>query len=180
MRRSLLVLTGAAAFGGLDQYVGSLSAHPLATAVSLLSAPWLLVAFFAGSTQSTLRRAAVFGLASTYAALVGYWAMTLSPVEGAHMTAHSVRGVVISQSLLVLGGLFIGPFFGGLGHLWRMGGRPEPAIAAALAVAAEPFAHAAAGSAFRVTSVAAAEIAAGLLMVLYVFAGGQRRRSDPT
>jgi hypothetical protein len=85
----LVALALAAAFGGADQYLGSLSAHPLATDVSLLSAPWLLLAFIAGWTQREPRRAAFLGLACTLSALIGYGLMTLSPVEQARLTPQS-------------------------------------------------------------------------------------------
>jgi hypothetical protein len=45
-----VALVLAALFGGGDQYLGSMSWHPWAADVSLLSALWLLLAFVAGWT----------------------------------------------------------------------------------------------------------------------------------
>jgi hypothetical protein len=54
-RRTIVVVTLAASmvFGGADQYLGSFSAHPWASDVSLLSAPWLVLAFLAGGTRAS-------------------------------------------------------------------------------------------------------------------------------
>ena len=79
-----LTLLVAALFGGSDQYLGSLAMHAWMTDVSLLSAPWLVLAFVAGATQPQARRAAWLGLGSTFSALIGYAAITLSPLENAH------------------------------------------------------------------------------------------------
>src|SRR5438128_556317 len=119
MARALIAIAFAAAFGAADQYLGSFSAHPSATAVSLLSAPWLLVAFAAGWTQTAPRRAIVLGTVSTLAGLGGYWLMTLSPVEGAHLSVGAVRGLLYSQSILIVGAFLTGPLFGWLGNRWR-------------------------------------------------------------
>jgi hypothetical protein len=91
----VLALVLSAAFGAGDQYLGSLtgSGHVWAAGwssdISLLSAPWVVLAFAAGATQRDPRRAALLGLACTYAALLGYAVMTLSPVAivGALVTA---------------------------------------------------------------------------------------------
>ena len=47
----VLILTAAFAFGGLDQYIGSLFSN-FATTVSGMSAPWLLLPFAAGAAQA--------------------------------------------------------------------------------------------------------------------------------
>src|SRR2546423_1150372 len=100
------------AFGSADQYLGSLSGHPWATDVSLLSAPWLVLAFLAGWTQRDPKRAAFLGLACTAAALVGYGLMTLSPVENAQLNLHSATAFARSERPVIVGGLFTGPLFG--------------------------------------------------------------------
>jgi hypothetical protein len=170
MRRAAFAVVLAVVFGAADQYLGSRGfvLGFWATNVSLLSAPWLLVAFFAGWSQPTARRAVILGLVCTFAALAGYWAMTLSPVEGAQVSVRAVRGLLFSQSRLVVGGLLTGPLFGWLGYRWRTRRDTVSALAAALAVCCEPLAHAAAGSTVSFRGVWAAEIGVGLLMVLYV------------
>jgi len=71
----------------------------------------------------------VLGLICTVAALIGYWAMTLSPVEGAVVTLRGVRGLLAGQSGYFVGGLLTGPLFGWLGCRWatrRTGEAPLP------------------------------------------------------
>src|SRR5436853_5938450 len=100
-----LALVLAALFGVGDQYLGSFSMHPWMADVSLLSAPWLVLAFLAGCTQRDARRAALLGLGCTYAALLGYGVMTLSPVENAHVTTTAVSGFIRSEQQVLLGGV---------------------------------------------------------------------------
>ena len=109
---AFVAMAVAAAFGAGDQHLGSLSAHPWAADVSLLSAPWLVLAFAAGWTQREPRRAAFLGLICTVAALVGYALMTLSPVENAELKVKTVTGFVISESRVIVGGLRTGPLLG--------------------------------------------------------------------
>ena len=58
-------------FGGADQYIGSLSAHPLGADISGLSAPWLVLPFVVGALQRTSRRAAAMGIVTTMLAVTG-------------------------------------------------------------------------------------------------------------
>src|SRR5690349_1793890 len=154
----------AAAFGAGDQYLGSLSWHPWAADVSLLSAPWLVLPFLAGWTQRDARRAALLGLACTLAALAGYGLMTLSPVENAHLTVQSATGFAHSEARVFVGGIVTGPLFGWLGQRWRTERAWAGALVTAAAVALEPLAHAFAGAPIRFAAVATAEVAAGLAM----------------
>jgi hypothetical protein len=167
---AMVALVLALAFGGADQYLGSLSAHPWATDASLLSAPWLLLAFLAGWTQRSGRRAALLGVACTLSALVGYGLMTLSPIENAQLTLHSGAGFLRS-GLGVLGGAVVtGPLFGWFGHRWRSGRAWLGASITAATVLFEPVAHAAVGDAIRLHAVSAIEMAVGLALVFYVAA----------
>ncbi len=176
---AVVVLIAALAFGGADQYLGSFSAYPWATEVSLLSAPWLVLPFAAGCTQREARRGAVLGLACTATALAGYALMTLSPVENAHLTADSFLAFVRSQRV-VAGGIVTGPLFGFWGSRWRTCRAFAGALVTAAAVFLEPLAHRAAPSGtfglvridFRAVWVA--EMAAGAAMLAYVAAAGRR------
>lgn len=168
-----VALVLAAAFGGADQYLGSFSAHPWMADVSLLSAPWLAIAFLAGWTQESPKRAAALGLACTGAALVGYAIMTLSPVENAHLTARTLSGFLFSERPVLVGGIVTGPLFGWFGQQWRVRRARLGAVVTALAICLEPFARVPAHREIRSHTVAAAEIAVGVLVVLYVAA---RRR----
>jgi hypothetical protein len=165
-----LALAASAVFGAADQYLGSFSAHPWAADVSLLSAPWLVVAFAAGWTQTEPARGALVGVACTFAALVGYGLMTLSPVEHAQLTMLGVEGLIRSESRVIVGGLVTGPVFGWLGQRWRVGRRWPGAALVAATVCLEPVARAVAGGqyAIRFRDVWLAEVAVGLAMLAYV------------
>ena len=183
-----LVLLLAAAFGAADQYLGSLVHHPWGADVASLSAPWLLLAFLAGATQRDPRRAALLGLGSTFAALVGYFLLTDSPLEGAQYTLANTHGFFVSNAPVILGGIVSGPLFGWFGQQWRTRRAIAGALVAAAAFCLEPLARRAAvrpihllGRGYAVTNpidsrfVVAAEIAVGLALAAAVLV----RRSSP-
>jgi hypothetical protein len=177
VRRVLLLLAGSAAFGAADQFLGARASVVGAWAIdasAYLSAPWLLVALAAGWTQPTARRAMGLGLACTLAALAGYCAMTLSPVEGAVVTLAGVRGLLVGQWRWVAGALVTGPLFGWLGHRWRRRAELASGLVAAGVLLCEPLAHAVAGTHVTSRAVWVAETAAGLLVAAYAV-----RRSAP-
>ena len=174
----VLALVLSAAFGAGDQYLGSLSAHPWGADVSLLSAPWLVLPFLAGATQREPRRAALIGLACTYAALLGYFMLTDSPLENAHYSLANARGFVISDPAVVLGGLVTGPLFGWFGQQWRTRRALLGAIAVALALCLEPVARRASVNPIRFRDVWVAEVAAGLVVAAY--AALSRARAHPS
>jgi uncharacterized protein DUF6518 len=165
-----LALVLSAAFGAGDQYLGSghLWGIGWPTDVSLLSAPWLVLAFAAGATQREPRRGALLGLACTYAAVLGYAVMTLSPVEHAHLTVATLRGFAVSERSVLLGGIVTGPLFGWFGQQWRT----RRAIAGALVIAAalclEPLARRVTIDPIRHREVWLAEVAAGLALAAAV------------
>jgi hypothetical protein len=168
-------------FGGLDQYVGSFSAHPWGADVSGLSAPWLILPFVVGAGQRTVRRAVWLGLGCTMAALVGYLVMTFSPVENAHPTYAGVLGFLRGGNLRwFAAGALTGPLFGWLGHRWRTRRTVLAGLAAAVVVCLEPWARAAYGNVIRSSAVTAGEVAAGAafgVLVAVRAAVGRRRGS---
>jgi hypothetical protein len=170
----VVALVLAAVFGGGDQYLGSMSWHPWGADISLLSAPWLLLAFLAGGTQREPRRAALLGLACTAAALVGYGLMALSPVENAQLSVQSATAFVRSESPVIVGGVFTGPLFGWFGQRWRTDRAWLGGLATAIAFCLEPLARIPAGNAIRFPAVWSAEVAAGAAMAIYIFAGARR------
>jgi hypothetical protein len=119
----LLSVVGGLVFGAGDQYLGTVHAVNAmgwwSISVSLLSAPWLILPFLVGATQGRPRRAAVSGLVVTLAALVGYFAMTLSPMDGVHVTLVELRGLLATNEVNEVGGLIFGPLFGWLGYRWH-------------------------------------------------------------
>jgi hypothetical protein len=61
-----VVVIAGLAFGMADQYLGSRSAlGAWAATASVVSAPWLLLAFIAGMTQERARRAMTLGFVVT-------------------------------------------------------------------------------------------------------------------
>ena len=165
-----LALVLAALFGAGDQYLGSFSMHPWMADVSLLSAPWLVLAFLAGCTQREPKRAALLGLACTFAALAGYGAMTLSPVENAHLSVPAVIGFVRSSRAVFAGGLVTGPLFAWFGQRWRVERAWVGALATAAALCLEPFVRIPVGRSIRSETVLLAEIVFGIALAAYVAA----------
>ena len=134
------------AFGAGDQYLGSPAGRPWAHEVSLLSAPWLLIAFVGGAMQREPKRGAVLGVACTFAALLGYGVMTLSPMEGAEFTQRAASGLVRSQTVVIIGGVLTGPLYGWLGTRWREGSSASSCTRRSRAFVLEPAARVLAGT----------------------------------
>lgn len=166
----VLTLLCSAAFGASDQYLGSLtgSGHVWAAGwsadVSLLSAPWLVLPFLTGSTQRDPRRAALLGLACTYVALASYGLMTVSPFEHAHLTVATLRGFLVSERGVFVGGILTGPLFGWFGMRWRTQRALLGALVTAAALCLEPLARRADATPVRFRDVWLAEVAAGLAL----------------
>lgn len=179
---AVLAVALAALFGAGTQYLGSFSMHPWMADVSLLSAPWLAVAFLAGCTQRDPKWAALLGLACTFSAWIGYGAMTLSPLENAQMNEEAVLGFVRSQRNVIVGGLVTGPLFGWFGHRWRVDRVWVGALATAAAFCFEPLARLVYGLPIRSSTVLVAEVAVGVALGTYFAAQLARasRRSQPT
>jgi hypothetical protein len=165
-----LALVLSAAFGAGDQYLGSGHVFGLGwpTDVSLLSAPWLVLAFVAGCTQRDPRRAALLGLGCTAAALVGYFLMTDSPAEGAHYSLANARGFFVSEHRVLLGAVLTGPLFGWFGQQWRTRRAIAGALVTAAALCLEPLARKASVDPIRYRAVSLAEVAAGLALAAVV------------
>jgi hypothetical protein len=171
----------AAAFGAADQYLGTSHLpggyHPVATVISGLSAPWLLLAFCFGCTQLRPRPAVLIGLAATMAALAGYFAMMWSPAEGVHMSLAAMAHLVVSsQARNVLGGLITGPVYGWLGQSWRVRKSLLSALLAAIPLTLEPAALLITGQAWGPPVAYTAEAIAGILVVAYFITRISRSR----
>lgn len=168
--RAVLLLAGSFVFGALDQYVGSVpSWFAWGISASQLSAPWLLIAFVGGWSAARPRRAIVLGFACTYAALLGYALMTLSPIEGAHLDWAAFVGFCRSSWQTVVGGLVTGPLFGWFGHRWRVARAWIGAALTAAAFCLEPLAESVGRPGLiRSTIVNTVEVLAGLAMLGYV------------
>jgi Family of unknown function (DUF6518) len=129
----------------------------------------------AGATQREPRRAALLGLACTYAALLGYGVMTLSPVENAHLTLATVRGFVVSERTVLVGGVVTGPLFGWFGRQWRTRRAIAGAFVTAAALCLEPLARRLSIDPIRYRDVWLAEVAAGLVLAAAVLVRRSRQ-----
>ncbi len=178
----VIAIIAGAVFGGSDQYVGSLSAIPWLADVSLLSAPWLVLPFIFGCTQRSSRRAVLIGCVATSAALVGYFVMSLSPLEGVHLhgSVAPVLALLHSQSKVIAGGVVCAPLYGYLGFKWRTTRAWISAILVGGAICLEPLASAAAGRLPRFTAVWIIEIVLGILVTGYLVWAGVLYRLSPT
>jgi hypothetical protein len=174
----------AAIFGGADQYLGSLTTHGWGiwtVAVSQMSATWLLLPFLAGMTQDRARRAVRLGLWVTYAALLGYFVMTLSPTENVSLHGFDVARFLRSQADLLIGGVITGPVFGYLGHRWRVSRAWWAALLLAITACGEPVARTAAGRLYGPDLVWLIESSIGVTMLVGLALAGAanyRRAQD--
>ena len=169
------------AFGAADQYLGSRSATlgPWVVAVSLASAPWLVLPFAFGCSQVRARRAMALGLVVTMAALVGYCTLMWSPFEGVAVSQAlpELPTLLRSQWLNFCGGLVSGPLFGLLGQRWRAGRSWLGTALVAGALCLEPLARWLTGRLLPPSSVWAVEVAAGVVLALgFVLASVARKR----
>jgi hypothetical protein len=174
-------------FGAGDQYLGSMSwVGSWAATAAQVSAPWLILPFVIGTTQQRSRRAAMLGLVVTVSALLGYFAMTYSPMEThpwtsarflAGMVAVTTRGWY--NPLYILGGVVMGPLFGVLGQRWRVRRWWVSAAIVAGALCMEPVARFATGQLAPPAPVWTIEIIAGAIVgALFVYTlMAWRRRS---
>jgi hypothetical protein len=176
------------AFGAADQYLGSMSwLGPWASTAAQVSAPWLVLPFVAGLTQQRARRAAVLGLVVSASALLGYFAMTYSPMEihpwsfhrfAAGLVAVTTRGWY--NPVYILGGLVTGPLFGFLGQRWRVKRWWVSATIVAGALCMEPLARWAAGQLMGPAPVWRTEVALGIFVAVVftvTFLAGRRARA---
>ena len=175
------------AFGAADQQLGTLTAElgPWTSTAAQMSAPWLVLPFLIGLTQSDARRAAVLGLVVTASALVGYFAMTYSPLEIHPWTLDRFTSgfVAVTTSgynpLYILGGLVTGPLFGLLGQRWRLRRSWISAAIVTGALCLEPLARSASGQLMPPAPVWVAEVAFGVVVAaLFAYALMAQRRLE--
>jgi hypothetical protein len=170
------------AFGAGDQYLGTIHSlnalGPWTLSISQMAALWVLLPFLFGCTRDGPREAALVGLIATAAALVGYWAMTVSPMEGVALrSAPSAAVAWLGGNVSVwLAGLVTGPLFGYLGHRWRRDGWwAGPALLSAVFLL-EPLARRASNRLLGPSWVWVAEFAVGIGMVVAFAASAPSRR----
>jgi hypothetical protein len=171
------------AFGAGDQYLGTLTAANAlgwwSVSVSGLSAPWLVLPFLAGSRQRLPRRAALAGEVIVWSALAGYFAMTLSPLEGVHFHLSALASIVRSDWHTEVGGTALGPVFGWLGYRWTSQRSRLAAVLVAGALCLEPVAVLAVGhGADSSHAVWTAEVLAGVGAGAFFIVSARRQRRN--
>ena len=152
------------AFGGADQYLGSLiTLGPWTVSVSQMSAPWLILPFAFGFTQRRPGRAALVALVATASALTGYFALTLSPMEGVAPSSipTGLPGLLGSNLENIVGGAITAPLCGLIGQRARAGRWWPGAVLVAGALCLEPVARQAAGRLYPPRFVWQAEVGLG-------------------
>lgn len=185
----VIAIVAGLVFGAADQYLGSLKVGSIlgtwSWTVSGMSAPWLLLPFLAGMTQERRRRAMGSGLAVTMAALVGYFAMSHSPMEGVPLDRFFDRVVTMVSTgynpLWIVGGILTGPLYGFLGHRWRVARSWISAVLVASALCFEPLAWRVVGMLSGPSVVWGVEVAIGTVVaVWFAFMIAASRRARET
>jgi hypothetical protein len=176
----LLAALAGSLFGAGDQYLGSLSAHPWLVDSSLLSAPWLVLPFVFGCTQGRRKRAISIGCIATASALLGYFVMTLTPMEGVHLdgSAAPIIDLLYSELPVIVGAMFAAPLYGYLGYRWRTNRDWLSAALVGGAVCLEPLATAAVGRLPQLSEVWIGEVLMGLVMCGFFLWSGLLHRSQ--
>jgi hypothetical protein len=142
-RRLVVIVVAAAAFGvAMSVLKGNDSG--IRDDIGNLSAPWMLLAFFAGAAMRGRGLAGVAaGLAATFAALAAFNVANAFVLDlGPHALANDVR--LAFTTYWFPRGLLSGPVFGALGATWRWHGYPTLGMAVILLLDAEPLFWAAA------------------------------------
>jgi hypothetical protein len=171
VRRLLLIVLAAAVFGASMSVLKGNDAG-IRDDIGNLSAPWLLLPFFAGAAMQRDELAgAAAGVAATAVALIAFYVANAFVLElGPHSFLTDLRLTIGATGYWLPRGLVSGPVFGALGGLWRRRGYPAVGVAVVLLLDAEPLFWAGAHRAGGVASfafqpaltVSIAEAAAGL------------------
>lgn len=179
-RTAVVLVLFAAVFGAADQYLGSLvSWHPWTVDASLLAAPWLALPFVAGWTQHTARRAAALATICTFVALLGFIAMTLSPVEQAEVSLVGLVELLRWQVRWFLLAGITSPPFGWLGFRWRVTRTVWAPTVVAAAFCVEPLVRAGVGRPTRSPLVWGCEVGAGVALFAVGLVVSRRRTPGP-
>lgn len=120
----------------------------------------------------------LIGALATGSALLSYFVMTLSPIEGVHLSgnSHLILGLLWSESHVIVGGVVTAPLYGLLGQRWRTTRAWLSAVLVAGAVCFEPLVESAVGRLPRPATVWISEVAAGLIMTGYFLAASVANR----
>src|SRR4051794_15267461 len=143
--RPLVVVAVAALVGALMSWATAQGRTSVTTASSVrdaigsLSTPWLVIPFLAGATRPQFRSGVLLGLASTIAALTGWYVYAAATQDlGGASLAIDLRLEFAANRLWFLLGLLSGPVFGGIGAWWRSSCRLSAGVVVAALLIGEP------------------------------------------
>ncbi|MGZ4108576.1 MAG: hypothetical protein ACXVP7_02695 [Actinomycetota bacterium] len=104
-----------------------------------LSAPWVLIAWFAGTCSRRIPASSVFGLAATTIALGGFYLVSgvVEPMDRGGVV-RDVGAWISANRVYFEAGLLSGPVFGALGGWWARRRSPGAFAVAGLLMIGEP------------------------------------------
>src|SRR5437763_16004251 len=115
--RALLVIAVSVAFGIMVAVLKGGDAG-VRDSIGNISAPWLLLPYFAGTMTRGWSRGAIAGLVSCLAALAGFYAAEAFVLDlGGHPVATNLALTLSSGRIYFAAGMVSGPVFGALGAL---------------------------------------------------------------
>jgi hypothetical protein len=138
MARLAGLLVGALAFGVA---VAAIKGQDVGVrdALGNTSAPWVVVPFVAGMRYRRVWHGALIGLATTMAALAGFYAAEAAILDlGPHPWYEDLRLTLGQFNVYEKWGLVSGPGYGALGALWAARRVVAAPVAVGLAFVAEP------------------------------------------
>jgi Family of unknown function (DUF6518) len=122
MKRTISVMIGAVAFGVIAAILKGNDAG-VRDSIGNISAPWLLLPFFAGRTQRGVLRGAAIGADACLLACVGFYAAESIVLDlGPHSWLTDLQLAVRAGRQYFLAAIICGPLFGVLGAAqprWR-------------------------------------------------------------
>jgi hypothetical protein len=137
-----LVVVAGLAFGVVAAVIkgggGGEGIPELRSALGNLSAPWLLIGFLAGTAASSLRLGALYGVAATAAALIGFYLVNTLVQDLDQSYTRDLRVVLSANRGYLEGGIVTGPLFGAIGAWWQQRRKPRASIVAGVLLMAEP------------------------------------------
>jgi Family of unknown function (DUF6518) len=209
-RRLAEVLAAAFAFGAVAALLkgqsgdGRAIVSQVRSELGNLSAPWVLIAWVAGTRSRRIPVAAALGLLATIVALAGFYVVSglVEPMDRGSAVA-DVAAWMSANRVYFEAGVFSGPLFGALGGWWARRRSPSAFVVVGLLLLGEPVVLWLTGAIFpngvlspltglplvvRIVpgfglagagavsiGVHAAEVAGGVAFILL----GRRRRSSP-
>jgi hypothetical protein len=137
-RRLTLLLLGSVAFGVIMAVIKGQDVG-VRDALGNLSAPWIVIPFLAGTRCTTVWRAALVGIATTLASLLGFYVAEAAILDlGAHPWYIDLKLTAGSVNMWEKFGVFSGALYGALGGLWATRRSVLAASAVGLAFVVEP------------------------------------------